>query len=194
MTLYGIALFLHILAAVGIVGGSCLEHYIQARMRRARSLETLNEWIGAAKTIGKLMPIFAVTLLIFGTYMTFAVWGWRQPWIIVSLILLVAIASSAPLVLDPNLRAVERAASNGEPLSAIATILAAPVPAIASSIFTAEAVGIVLLMATKPALVATLAIVILAAVIGAILGRSRAHAPAVAADPATATPTGVRAR
>lgn len=179
MTLYGIVLFLHILAAIGIVGGSCLEHYFHVRMRRARTMDALTEWLSAMKTISALMPIFAVILLVCGAYMTFAHWNWQQPWIVVSLALLIGISVLAPSVLAPNLRAVARAASSGASLSAVADLLEAPLPNIAGGVFTGEALAIVLLMATKPSnLVLTLAIVLIAAGVGAFAGRPRARASA----------------
>lgn len=189
MTLYGVALYLHILAAIGIVGGSCIGHYIHARMRRARTVEALTEWVTAAKMISKLMPVFALTLLLFGVYMTVAHWGWQQPWILVSLTLLIMISAAAPLLLDPNLRAVERAVTAGASLATIAELLADPVANIASGIFTVESFAIVSLMVMKPPLVPTLVIVILAAGIGAVVGR-----PKVSAKGVEATPVGADAR
>lgn len=187
MTLYGIALYLHILAAVGIVGGSCAGHYIHVRMHRAQSLDALREWLSAERTISKLMPIFALTLLVCGAYMTFAVWGWSQPWIIVSLALLVSISLASPLLLAPSLKKVGAAVARGESLSAIVLLLNDPVANYASGVFTAEALAIVLLMATKTTLPLTLGIVVVAAIIGAILGRPKAIATSAHATSVTSS-------
>jgi|SRR5579884_1543820 len=193
MSLYGVVLFLHILAAVGIVGGSCAEHYVHARMRRARTVEALREWTVTARTISWLMPLFALTLLLCGIYMTFAHWSWQQPWILVSLVLLVAISAGAPLALGPTERTVGRAAAAGEPLPAIIGLLDAPLSSIAGSVFTAEALAIVLLMAAKPDLVPTLAIVVVAAAIGAVLGRP-GRGRAIAVEPAVEPAASGRSR
>jgi hypothetical protein len=182
MTLYGIALYLHILAAVGIIGGSCLEQYIHTRMHRARTLDTLKEWLGAGRTISKLMPIFALSLLIFGTYMTFARWGWQQPWILTSLGLLIAISIASPLLLAPNMRAIGKAAFSGASLSDIAPLLADPVSNIAGGVFTVESLAIALLMVMKPSLMPTLIIVVVAAVIGVFVGWPKAQAHAAAPE------------
>lgn len=170
MTPYDIALSLHILAAIGIVGGSCLELFFHARMRSARTHDILLEWLSAAGKLSKAMPIFSVVVLVCGVYMTFAHWDWQQPWIVVSLALLVVIGAAAPTVLEPRLRAVGKAAQNGAPLALTASLLRKPALTIPGHIFPAEAVAIVILMASKPALPVTVIVVVIAAAIGAIVG------------------------
>lgn len=171
MTLYGAVLFLHILAAMGIVGGSCVLHFFHARMLRARAREVLLEWAGAAKTVSKLMPIFSIVLLLCGIYLTLSRWNFEQPWILTSLVLLVCIGLASPLVVEPRMKRAVVAAVGGASLAEVKGLLSDPVYSFASSIFTIEAVGIVLLMASKPDLTLTLAIVVVAALVGAVLGR-----------------------
>lgn len=180
MLAYNIALFVHILGAVGIVGGSTLEHVLRAREVRARTSEQLGEVLGLSELLSRAMPIFAVLVLAAGLYMTIARWGFQFAWLDVSLALLVGIGAAAPIVLDPAIKAARRDISAGEPVERARAILSARAYVTTGNVFTAEAIAIVALMTIKPDWVPSLVIVVAAALIGVALGM-RSTGPATPA-------------
>lgn len=166
MTAYNIALFLHILGAIGIVGGSALEHVLHARQLRTRTNEQLGEALWLSELLGRLMPLFGLVILVAGLYMTFTTWGFGFAWIDLSLLLLVGIGAAAPLVLDPKIKAVRKLVTAGESIERSHAVLRSPAYVATLNSFTAEAIAIVALMTLKLDWVPALIVVVVAAAIG----------------------------
>lgn len=166
---YNIALFFHILGAVGIVGGSTLGHVLHARQMRARTNEQLGEVLGLSELLSKVMPISALLVLVAGLYMTITRWGFQYAWIDLSLLLLVGFGASAPLVFDPPIKAVRKLIAAGEPVARSHALLGARGYSTTANIFTGESIAIVALMTLKPDWLPALIILVVAALIGVAL-------------------------
>lgn len=188
---YNIALFFHILGAVGIVGGSALEHVLYARQMRTRTNEQLGEALGLSEQLSKVMPISGLLVLVAGLYMTMSSWGFQFAWIDLSLLLLVGIGAAAPLVLDPKIKAVRKLVTAGAPIEQSHALLSSRGFVATANVFTAEAIAIVALMTLKPDWVPALIIVVAAALIGialAFVPSQRVEATAGAVEARAATP------
>jgi hypothetical protein len=165
VTLYSLALFLHIVGSLLLSTAFTVEGIGLFHMRRANTAEQVAQWegvLGLARVFG---PASVVTILLPGLYMMFTSWGW-VPWIAVGLIAWSLIAVMG--------------AVNGIRLSMIvrrttadaAMIARLREPSFVVSWFTrlALAVSIVFLMTDKPPLVWSLLSVAVAAVIGVAAG------------------------
>ena len=78
---YSIALFLHIVGALGFFVALGLEWTSLAYLRCATTIEQVREWMGAPNQMGRVGMIAMVTLLTAGLYMMATVWGaWHGSW------------------------------------------------------------------------------------------------------------------
>jgi hypothetical protein len=101
--------------------------------------------------------------------MAFTRWGITTPWIMISLILLIAMNIVGILVSSPRLGAIASAAqaeSSAAPSSALSRLINNPV--LITSVTTSGIVGlgIICLMVVKPDLVASLTIILVSALLG----------------------------
>ena len=152
MSVYSIAVFLHIVGAMGLFGALSLEWAGLVGLRRAASAAQVREsakLLGATRFVGA--PA-AITLLVTGIYMSMsAPWG-RQAWIGLGLVGLVVIAVLGGVLTGRRTRAIARLLPpEGGPISAeLGSRLHDPVLMLSVWLRTALALGIVFLMSTKP--------------------------------------------
>ncbi len=108
-----------------------------------------------------------------GLYLALTVWGWQTPWIDVATISFVLLAPFGARVIDPRMRAMSRAA-NEAPAGPLPPSLAVrthdPIVGIGLHLYVAVLLGIVFLMTTKPALVASILAMVVAAALGLASG------------------------
>ncbi len=105
MTLYAIALFLHILAALGIFSGLALEWTSTMYLLRSSSMDSFREWLGVSGLPQRLGPVSMVVILLTGFYMMATTWGWVA-WIIVTLAALVLMALLGGILTGRTMRVV----------------------------------------------------------------------------------------
>jgi hypothetical protein len=169
MTLYTLALFLHVLGALILGAADAFLLLSLTRARRASTVGELRLWSGLAGETGRIMPLAALLLLVPGVYLVFAAWGWTTAWIDVSLGALVLLALLGRVALGPRLAALHagalQAASGPIPATlhqhrADRTLLAA------CSTSMALFLGVVFLMTNKPGLAGALVTVVVALVAG----------------------------
>ena len=110
MSLYAIALFLHVVGAMGLVATLALEWMAVARLRRAGAVEEVRDWLGILAPGRAVGPAFLVALLLAGVYLSAVRWG-AVGWVVVGL---------GALVLYAGL-----AAYNGIPLAGVGREVAA---------------------------------------------------------------------
>ena len=181
--LYQIALFFHVVGALGIFVALALEWLGLLNMRRAETVEDVRQWGGVLRSVRRIGPIAMVIILISAFYMVATAWG-GAGWIIVAFL---------ALLLFPPLGAISgtRMASVGR---AIATQHGALTPALREKlrhplvwtlllVRTAMALGIVFLMTVKPDLLGSVITMGIAIVLGLVtampvLNRQRAMNPA----------------
>lgn len=166
---YTIALFLHIVGAIGIFVGMGLELAVVARLRGATAVAQVREALWYGKLIGRLMQIAPPLTLLAGLYMTVTAWGFAQAWLDIALALFLALTVLGAKVNGGHFKGLAGEAFTAPdgpvPQSLRARILD-PVVNTNLQTMVALTVGIVFLMTVKPALVWALATVAIALVLG----------------------------
>ncbi len=117
MDIYSIALFLHIVGALGLSVALGLEWTGLRHIRSAMLPDQVRPWMGVLKSTNQMGFPCMLTMVITGFYMMLAEWG-ETPWILVTLgsLLLVIVLSAA--LSRPRMMAIGRAlAAEKPPLS-----------------------------------------------------------------------------
>jgi hypothetical protein len=174
MNIYLIALFLHIVGALGISVALGLEWTSLRQIRNAISPEQVRAWMGILKSTNKVGFISMLTTVITGFYMLLIVWGWVA-WILVTIGALVLMIAISRVVTVPRLKALGQARG---------TVLD---PLLWVSIQTRVAIvlGIIFLKIAKPDLGGSLLTIGVAIIIGiatTLPKARREHAQELSAD------------
>src|SRR5512135_2070354 len=162
-----IALFLHIVGALGFFVALGLEWTGLSQIRSAMTLEQVRAWMGILKNVRKVGFVAMLTTVITGTYMM--VTGWRgEAWIIVTVGSLVLVIALAQLLTAPRMAAIGRAmVTEKGPLSKTFHSLANnSLLSISIQTRAAIALGIVFLKTIKPNLGGSLLTIGVAIVLG----------------------------
>jgi hypothetical protein len=168
MTLYSIALFLHVVGALLVFVTLTVEGIALRQLRRATTIEAAQAAAASLRLNRIVGPLSALGVLVPGLYMTATTWGWVA-WIVVALVAYVAIAGLGA-VNGIRIQALER---SQELLAGIRN----PIFLISWLTRVGIALGIVFLMTVKPAAAAAVLAMLLAAAAGAALGVSRRNEP-----------------
>jgi len=167
MTLYSIALFLHIVGALGMFVAFGLEWMSLAYLQRASTAEQAREWLGVRGWVQRMGPGSLALILLSGFYMMAPTWRWVG-WIVVALAAIVLIAILGATLTGLRMGSTEQiAASESGPLSpALRQRLRDPLLWTSIQTRTAIGLGIVFLMTVKPDLVGALVTISTAVVLG----------------------------
>ncbi|HKF18552.1 MAG TPA: hypothetical protein VKF14_15345 [Candidatus Dormibacteraeota bacterium] len=164
MTLYSVALFLHILGALLLFTALSLEGIGLRQMRRASTPDQVRDAAGIAGLARIVGPASLVGIAVPGLYMTATTWGW-VPWIVIGLAswLLVGVTGAVNGI---RLASIGRAAG-GQPLSAeLSARIGDPLLVTLWLMRSAIVLAVVFLMTIKPGTAAALLVVVAAAAIG----------------------------
>ena len=189
--LYAIALFIHIVGALGIFVCISLESASLFGLRRAQLMEEVRAWASLHQVITWAFPLAVLLTLGAGLFLALDTWGWKVPWIDVAFFAFMAMGLLGRL----NVRRHQQLhRSMGEALSGPlpAEVLPHLYDAVLWSstlLLTAIGLGVVFLMTVKPDLLGSLIALASAILVGlfaiAVLrgarqtGRhSRQHTPA----------------
>jgi hypothetical protein len=167
MNLYAIALFLHIVGALGLFIALGLEWMSVQYLRRATTAEQVREWISVVAWTRRLGPISLAVILLPGVYMTATAWR-GAAWIVVALAAIVLMAVLGATLTGLRMPAIGRAAAAESGLVSDALRHRLRDPFLWTSVQTraAIALGIVFLMTVKPDLDGALLVMGVAIVIG----------------------------
>lgn len=165
MTLYSLALFVHIIGALLLFTAFTSEGIALFHLRRATSSDQVREWEGVAGLARVFGPASVVTILVSGLYMMFSTWGW-VPWIAVGLIAWVLVAVMGAIN-GIRLSLVARQAQGDA--GALARLSARSF-VISWCTRLAIGVGIVFVMTSKPELAWSILAIAVAAAAGAVAG------------------------
>jgi hypothetical protein len=163
MTLYSIALFLHVVGALLLFVTLTVEG---AALRQVRRAATTEQAQGAAALLGLnriVGPLSALGVLIPGLYMTATSWGWVA-WIVVALASWLAVAVLGA-VNGIRIVALERS-------EALVTGSRNPMFLISWTTRVGIALGVVFLMTVKPGAAGAVVAILVAAGAGVALGVS----------------------
>jgi hypothetical protein len=174
MTLYSVALFLHVVGALLLFVTLTVEGVALRQLRRAMTTETARGAAAMLRSNRIVGPLSAVGVLIPGLYMTATSWGWVA-WILVALSswLLLAVLGAVNGI---RIAGLERT-------QLLLTEIRKPIFLISWLARVGLATGVIFLMTVKPAAVEAVLAMLIATAAGAALGMvlSRVrHAPQVA--------------
>lgn len=161
---YALVLFLHVFAAVALVGHSLSTPVIRNVVREADTLHDLRHWLAFSARVARLNPIAALILLASGIYLGSIGW-WSQPWFFVSIGAWLVNSALAGAVLKPSATTTISAADKaGEgPVTAeVDELRRSRRWAVAEQVMLANDVVILFVMFNKPGLVACLVILAVA--------------------------------
>lgn len=166
MNNYSIALFLHIVSALGFFVTLGLEWTSLRHLRGATTTEQVREWMRVPAEMGRMGMISMLTLLAAGFYMMAIAWG-AVAWIIVTLGAIVVMIPAIVLT-RRRMMAIGRTASteHGPVSPALSQLLHDPMLTISIQTRVVIALGIVFLMTVKPGLGGSLLTITIAIVLG----------------------------
>ena len=146
-----IALFLHIVGALGFSVALGLEWTGLSQIRKAATPEQVRGWMGILKNVRNVGFASMLTTVLTGIFMMVTDWG-AEAWIIVTVGSLVLVIALAQVVTAPRMAAIGQAlATEKGPLSTNFHSLANhPLLSISIQTRVAIAVGIVFLKTVKP--------------------------------------------
>ena len=186
MSLYLVALFVHIVGAIGFFVALGVEWICLRQLGRAVTAAQAGEWLRAAVGVRRLGMASMVTLLVAGFYMM-AAGNIGGAWIIVAFWALVGLSILAVTLSFRRMAALARALSDevGSLSPALHRLLGDPLLWLGIRLRVAIALGIVFLMTIKPGLTGSLLTIGVSAALGLAaalpsMGRRSAQDEAVA--------------
>lgn len=171
MNLYTLALFAHILGALGLFIGIGLQWISVLRARQVQTVAQVREWTSLTSVTESLVPVASLLILLAGVYMTVTSWGWETPWIDVSLAALVLLGALGGAVINRRIKAIQQAARATEPATGpvpaeLERRVSDPVLWTSVQVNGFTALGVVFLMTIKPDLAGSLISIAVALILG----------------------------
>jgi len=185
MGIYGIVLFLHLCALFGAFAAASLLHFSERRIALATTTGEVGGWLALAGKIEKAFPIAIAVLIATGAYMVHAAWAWNTGWLDVCFVGVFVLLVNGPFVIGSRHRLLKRAlqeAGDGPVTDAVARLARDPVARSTSWGNTLLALGIACAMVMKPPLGATVAILVIAFVLGVLVSVPFRRVASPAAD------------
>jgi uncharacterized membrane protein len=172
MNNYSIALFLHIVGALGFFVALSLEWTGLSQLRSAKTLEQVRAWMGILKNVRKVGFVSMLTAVITGIYLMVRFWG-GEAWLIVTVGSLVLIIALAQAVTAPRMAAIGQAlgAEKGSISQNFHNLANNPLLWISIQTRAAIALGIVFLKIAKPDLGGSLLTIGVAILLGVVSAR-----------------------
>jgi hypothetical protein len=169
MSLYTLALFLHVGGAIGVFGSLLIWLFGLAALRRARLVEQVRAIAWPIILASPLMVGSVVLLGLAGLRMALSTWGLATPWIAVSLVSVVLVGPIGAFLMDPRMRtimAMAREVPDGPLPAALMLRTQDPILVTAATTLASMLLGIVFLMTTKPELVTSILVMGVALFLG----------------------------
>lgn len=174
MSIYSLALFIHIISDITLFIGIGAQLLVRMTLRRASDMSQLNAVIGLIPITDGMGVVGSLFTIISGFYMARVVWGLQTSWIMVALASIVLfIGPSVGAVVEPRNRALVKLAKETQGSTIPPTLqshIRDRILAVALQINLAIVVGIVFLMTNKPALTESIITIVTAFVLGALSG------------------------
>jgi hypothetical protein len=173
MSIYTLMLFVHVVGAIGTFLGVGVWLFAALALGRARQVGQVRALTSLIQPSGVLAVVSILLLGGAGFYMAITVWGERATWIIVATISFLLLAPFGVFVIDPRLRAIEKAAAvapDGPLPATLASRAHDPVTGIGLSTYIGVLLGIVFLMTNKPPLTGSILAMLVALGLGLASG------------------------
>jgi hypothetical protein len=172
MSLYTLALFVHVSGAIGTFVSLGIWLFGLAALRRASRVDQVRALAWLIIVSSPLMVVSVLLLGLAGFEMALSTWGLVTPWITVSVAMVVLIGPVGAFVLDPRMRTIFAEAQevpDGPLPDRLSTRTHDPILGTAASTLTTLLLGIVCLMTTKPELFIALFVMGVALVFGLLV-------------------------
>src|SRR5207237_4734640 len=167
MTVYAVALFLHIVGALGLFAALALEWTALSGFRRSTTAEQVTDWSTIYGALRRIGPVSIGLLLVFGLYMMATAWG-PTSWIGLGILALVVPAALGAFNGIQITRVLRQNAGRMGPLSSESrNALHRPTFVLSLRLRTALALGVVLIMTVKTDLVTSVAVLVITLALGA---------------------------
>ncbi len=174
MSIYNIVLFVHVIGVIGYCLGIGMLLFVLVGLRQAQHVEQVRALIHLNDLSGPFSGISALLLLGAGLYLALTAWSLLTSWILVALISLLLMVPTSAALIAPRRSAIvkqlERSAPGGELSEALERHLDDPVLATVCTTVAALLLGLVFLMTTKPNLVGSLIVMVVALLLGLAAG------------------------
>ena len=171
--LYQLALFLHIIGALGLIAAITVEAIGLRGLRRATNRDDALMWLGISRGIVmRLAPASLGLILVTGLYLVASAWGPRG-WILVALGSLLLLGVIGAFGTGLRMARIGPALGRAQaPLShELRRMLRDPILLTSLRVRLAMVVGVVFLMTLKPSAVASLVVIVLAIALGLLAGQ-----------------------
>jgi hypothetical protein len=167
MSPYAIALFLHVVGALGLFAGLALEWLLVTRLRGATTGEGAREWMRLFSSLRILYGVALATILIAGIFMAVNA-SLTAPWVGLALVALILLAAVGGLLTGRGMATIGPAVGpkQGMLTDEDRIRLRDPRLWISVQLRTAIALGIVFLMTVKPDLIGSLIALAISFIIG----------------------------
>jgi hypothetical protein len=167
MSVYNIALFLHVIGAIGYSGAVIITMLGLVALRRAQSVEQVRTIVGLVGLSDPVAIVGALLILTAGLYMTITVWGWQMGWINVALVTVVLTATLGVAVIESRRKAIARLVQEDIPLEGeLSNRIHDPVLGTALYTLIGLVIGILFLMTNKPTLEGSILTIVVAGTLG----------------------------
>jgi hypothetical protein len=182
---FNVVLFLHITAAIAGFMVAAVLHVGLLQMRRARTIAELRAWEPTITRLEPMFPLIAATLVGLGAWLLHlsgGEFGWSDGWVITAVTTLAFVEVIGAGVLGRRSKALMarvRQAPDGPVPDDVRRAVLDPPLWLCAHLTTAAVIGIVCLMATKPAGVISVVVILVASALGALSAVPFLRAPAV---------------
>lgn len=173
MSLYTLALFLHVSGAIGAFVSIGTWLFGVAALRRAQRVEQVRAIAWLIIVASPLMVFSVLLIAIAGFDMALSAWGLQTPWIAVAIVSFVLMAPVGPFVLAARMYTIldmAREAPGGTLSGELERRTHDPVLGTAAQTLTAVLLGIVFLMTNKPVLITSILVMGIALACGLLSG------------------------
>ncbi|HZC79361.1 MAG TPA: DUF2269 family protein [Ktedonobacterales bacterium] len=173
MTLYTLALFVHLVGVIVGLAGVCGWLFALISMRAARTVDQVRALLALYAMAGNVGLAGIALIVVGGLYMALSTSLGRSAWLIVATISFVVVLSAGGAILGPRLQALSKLASaapEGPLPASLVTQIHDPFTRVVLQTYIAVLFGIVFLMTIKPSLVWAIVVILIATALGVLSG------------------------
>jgi len=190
MSLYSLALFIHLLGLIAVFGAFVLLQNAGRRLRGVTTWQEARPWLDLLRSINGMVAGGLIMMLGTGLYMSHELWSFTTPWVMVGIIAAALLMIGEPLVVGRKIAELRRAAEENQgviPADRRAVITGSPLWSTIHAM-NGAALGMVWVMSAKPGWTQSIAVPLALAVLGAMVG---VWAPRARHEPTRGTEEGL---
>lgn len=167
MSLYGVALFLHILGAFGLIAALAIEATALRGLRSAETGDQARSSLSMFRALRFMAPASIALILLMGLYLMASAWGWRG-WILSGLAGLLLVALIGGLLTGTRMARLGPVVgpARGQLTDEMGRMVRDPVLLISSRVRIGLVLGVLFLMSVKPSTLISVGALLIAALLG----------------------------